>query len=301
MNTTHKTNGTLLIILAGIFWGSMGIFVRGLTALAGFTSIQIVCVRLTVAALTFALILLIKDARGFRIRIKDIPLFLGLGFCSILFFTTCYFTAIRMMTLSIAAILLYTSPIWVMLLSLLLFHEKMTRPKFVALVISFLGCIFVSGIGSGGSAVTPAGILIGLGAGLGYGLYSILGTLALRRYSTYTVTAYTFITAAAGSLFISSLPDLWHKITACTSKPYLYILIVLTGLVTAVIPFLLYTLGLEQVEASRAAILATIEPMVATLIGVVVFHEYLTVLSVLGILCILAAIILLNHPSGAAS
>ncbi len=290
-----------MIILAGIFWGSMGIFVRGLTALAGFTSIQIVCVRLTVAALTFALILLIKDARGFRIRIKDIPLFLGLGFCSILFFTTCYFTAIRMMTLSIAAILLYTSPIWVMLLSLLLFHEKMTRPKFVALVISFLGCIFVSGIGSGGSAVTPAGILIGLGAGLGYGLYSILGTLALRRYSTYTVTAYTFITAAAGSLFISSLPDLWHKITACTSKPYLYILIVLTGLVTAVIPFLLYTLGLEQVEASRAAILATIEPMVATLIGVVVFHEYLTVLSVLGILCILAAIVLLNHPSGAAS
>ena len=301
MNTTHKTNGTLLIILAGIFWGSMGIFVRGLTALAGFTSIQIVCVRLTVAALTFALILLIKDARGFRIRIKDIPLFLGLGFCSILFFTTCYFTAIRMMTLSIAAILLYTSPIWVMLLSLLLFHEKMTRPKFLALVISFLGCIFVSGIGSGGSAVTPAGILIGLGAGLGYGLYSILGTLALRRYSTYTVTAYTFVTAAAGSLFISSLPDLWHKITACTSKPYLYILIVLTGLVTAVIPFLLYTLGLEQVEASRAAILATIEPMVATLIGVVVFHEYLTVLSVLGILCILAAIVLLNHPSGAAS
>ncbi len=290
-----------MIILAGIFWGSMGIFVRGLTALAGFTSIQIVCVRLAVAALTFALILLIKDARGFRIRIKDIPLFLGLGFCSILFFTTCYFTAIRMMTLSIAAILLYTSPIWVMLLSLLLFHEKMTRPKFVALVISFLGCIFVSGIGSGGSAVTPAGILIGLGAGLGYGLYSILGTLALRRYSTYTVTAYTFITAAAGSLFISSLPDLWHKITACTSKPYLYILIVLTGLVTAVIPFLLYTLGLEQVEASRAAILATIEPMVATLIGVVVFHEYLTVLSVLGILCILAAIVLLNHPSGAAS
>ena len=290
-----------MIILAGIFWGSMGIFVRGLTALAGFTSIQIVCVRLTVAALTFALILLIKDVRGFRIRIKDIPLFLGLGFCSILFFTTCYFTAIRMMTLSIAAILLYTSPIWVMLLSLLLFHEKMTRPKFVALVISFLGCIFVSGIGSGGSAVTPAGILIGLGAGLGYGLYSILGTLALRRYSTYTVTAYTFITAAAGSLFISSLPDLWHKITACTSKPYLYILIVLTGLVTAVIPFLLYTLGLEQVEASRAAILATIEPMVATLIGVVVFHEYLTVLSVLGILCILAAIVLLNRPSGAAS
>ena len=301
MNTTRKPNGTLLIILAGIFWGSMGIFVRGLTALTGFTSIQVVCVRLTVAALIFALILLLKDAKGFKIRLKDIPLFLGLGFCSILFFTTCYFTAIRMMTLSIAAILLYTSPIWVMLLSLLLFHEKMTRHKFLALVISFLGCVFVSGIGSGDSSVTPLGILIGLGAGLGYGLYSILGTIALRRYSTYTVTTYTFMTAAIGSLFICSLPDLWHKITACSSKPYLCFFILLTGLVTAVIPFLLYTLGLEQVEASRAAILATVEPMVATLIGVIVFQEYLTVMSVLGILCILAAIVLLNRPSGSAS
>ena len=292
--TTHKANGTLLIILAGIFWGSMGIFVRVLTDLAGFTAIQIVNIRLSVAALIFAFILFIKDPKGFRINLKDIPLFLGLGLGSILFFTACYFTAIRMMTLSVAAILLYTSPIWVMLLSLILFHEKMTTRKLLALGISFLGCILVSGLGSDDSGITLIGILFGLGSGLGYGLYSILGTIALRRYSTYTVTTYTFVTAAIGSLFLCSLPDLWHKVTVCPRKPLLYFLIVLTGMVTAVIPFLLYTLGLEQVEASRAAILATIEPMVATLIGVVVFHEYMTVMSVLGILCILGAIILLN-------
>lgn len=293
MNTTHGSNRTLLIILAAVFWGSMGIFVRGLTDLAGFTSIQIVSLRLSVAALSFTLILFIKDPKGFRIRPKDIPLFLGLGFGSILFFTTCYFTAIRMMTLSVAAILLYTSPIWVMLLSLLLFHEKMTVRKLLALSISFLGCILVSGLGSGSNISFP-GILIGLGSGLGYGLYSILGTIALRRYSTYTVTTYTFVTAAIGSLFVCSLPDLWHKITVCSRKPYLCVFILLTGLVTAVIPFLLYTLGLEQVEASRAAILATLEPMVATLIGVIVFHEYMTLSSLLGILCIVGAIILLN-------
>lgn len=295
MKKNISENGTLLIILAGIFWGSMGIFVRGLTSLTGFTSIQIVSVRLTAAALFFALILWCRDRSGFRIRPKDIPLFLGLGLCSILFFSTCYFTAIRMMTLSVAAILLYTSPIWVMLLSILLFREKMTKNKLLALTISFLGCVFVSGIGTDDSIVTPLGILIGLGSGLGYGLYSILGTIALRRYSTYTVTTYTFVIAAAGSFFVCSPSDLWHKITACESKPYLCFFIILTGLVTAVIPFLLYTLGLEHVEASRAAILATVEPMVATVIGIVVFHEYLTFLSVLGILCILAAIVILNH------
>lgn len=294
MNMKHKANGTLLIILAGIFWGSMGIFVRGLADFAGFTSIQIVSLRLTVAAVTFTLILLRKDIKGFRIALKDIPLFLGLGLGSVLFFAACYFTAIQMMTLSIAAILLYTSPIWVMLMSLLFFHESMTKNKLLALIISFIGCVLVSGIGSGEGNVTVMGILIGLGSGIGYGLYSILGTIALRRYSTYTVTTYTFIIAATGSVFLCSLPDLLHKVTACSDKPYLFLLIILTGLVTAVIPFLCYTLGLEQVEASRAAILATIEPMVATLIGIVVFHEYMTLMSVIGVVCIIAAIVLLN-------
>ncbi|MBQ2184354.1 MAG: EamA family transporter, partial [Lachnospiraceae bacterium] len=69
--------GTLLIIIAGIFWGSMGIFVRKLTE-DGFNSIQIVAIRLTLAALFFCLILLIKDRKGFKISPKDIPLFLGL-------------------------------------------------------------------------------------------------------------------------------------------------------------------------------------------------------------------------------
>ena len=294
MNIKYKANGTLLIILAGIFWGSMGIFVRGLADLAGFTSIQIVSLRLTFAAVIFALILLRKDSQGFRIALKDIPLFLGLGLGSVLFFAACYFTAIQMMTLSIAAILLYTSPIWVMLMSLLFFHERMTKKKLLALISSFAGCVLVSGIGSGENNVTAMGILIGLGSGIGYGLYSILGTIALRRYSTYTVTTYTFIIAAIGSLFLCSLPDLLHKITACSRKPYLFVFIILTGLVTAVIPFLCYTLGLEQIEASRAAILATIEPMIATLIGVIVFHEYLTLMSGIGIVCIIAAIIILN-------
>lgn len=81
-----RSPGPLLIILAGCFWGSMGIFVRRLDSF-GFTPAQIVSLRVTLAALTFCLILLIKDRKGFRISLRDIPLFLGLGFGSILFFT----------------------------------------------------------------------------------------------------------------------------------------------------------------------------------------------------------------------
>ena len=70
--------GDILIIIAGLFWGSMGIFVRHLNSL-GFTSIQVACVRLVTAGIIFSLILLIKDPKGFKINAKDIPLFLALG------------------------------------------------------------------------------------------------------------------------------------------------------------------------------------------------------------------------------
>ena len=291
MEKARRNIGPALILLAGCFWGSMGIFVRRLTDY-GFSSIQIVAIRVTLAALIFCILLLIRDPAGFRISVKDIPLFLGLGFGSILFFTVCYFTAITMMPLSTAAILLYTSPIWIMLMSVLFFREKLTGRKLLALALAFAGCVLVSGVS--GEGMTLPGLLVGLGSGIGYGLYSILGTVALRRYSPYTVTTYTFAFAALGAWLICRPAEMLAKFAAAPNLPGLVFFCFLTALVTAVIPFLAYTLGLQTVEASRAGILATVEPLVATLIGVAVFSEPLTLLSGLGMLLILAAVVLLN-------
>lgn len=283
--------GPLLIILAGCFWGSMGIFVRKLASY-GFSSVQIVSIRVTLAALIFSGLLLVRDRAGFKISLRDLPLFLGLGFGSILFFTVCYFTAITLMSLSVAAILLYTSPIWIMLMSVLFFREKLNRRKILALALAFAGCILVSGVSGNGVSLT--GLLVGLGSGIGYGLYSILGTVALRKYSPYTVTTYTFIFAAAGSWLICCPANMISTFSAAPDLSFLLFFCGLTALITAVIPFLAYTLGLQSVEASRAGIIATIEPMVATLIGILFFSEPLTVFSGLGIFLILGAVILLN-------
>ena len=288
----RRNIGPALIILAGCFWGSMGIFVRRLTGY-GFSPIQIVTLRITVAALVFCLVMLAKDRSGFRIALRDLPLFLGLGFGSILFFTVCYFSAITIMPLSTAAILLYTSPIWIMLMSALFFREKLNSIKLIALALAFAGCVLVSGIS--GEGLTLTGLLLGLGSGIGYGLYSILGTVALRKYSPYTVTTYTFLFAAAGAWLVCGPADMVSKFNAADNVPGLLLFCVLTGLVTAVVPFLAYTLGLRTVEAGRAGILATVEPLVAALVGIVVFSEPLTPLSALGIVLILAAVVLLNR------
>lgn len=286
----HSVTGDILIIIAGLFWGSMGIFVRHLNGL-GFSSVQVACLRLVTAGILFAVILLIKDPKGFKIKVKDIPLFLALGIVSILFFTCCYFTAIRLMTMSTAAILLYTSPIWVMILAVIFLKEKLTARKVIALILAFAGCVLVSGFGG---KVTLPGILVGLGSGLGYGLYSIFGSFALRKYSPFTVTCYTFLIAGLGSIAVSDPAALFSKIASADNRLALAGFVLLTAVVTAVIPFLFYTLGLNRTTAGRAAVLATVEPAAATLFGVFVMNERIGIASAVGILLVFAAIIVLS-------
>lgn len=282
--------GDILIIIAGLFWGSMGIFVRHLNSL-GFSSIQIACLRLTTAGILFALILLVKDRKGFKIALRDIPLFLALGLVSILFFTCCYFTAINLMTMSTAAILLYTSPIWVMILAIIFLKEKITVQKIIALVLAFAGCVLVSGFGG---KVSVIGILVGLGSGLGYGLYSIFGTFALKKYSTLTVTCYTFLIAGFGSVFVADPINLYTKISLAPDKLALFGFVLLTAVITAVIPFLLYTIGLNKTTAGRAAVLATVEPAAATLFGFFVMKETAGPIAIAGIILVFSAIAVLS-------
>lgn len=287
-----KTNtGALLIVLAGIFWGSMGLFVRKLNTF-GFSSFQIAFIRLSISALVFVLILLLADRRGFCIARRDLPLFLGLGICSVMSFTVCYFKAIELMPLSVAAILLYTSPIWVMLMSALFFKEKLTPLKLVSLVLAVGGCVLVSGIGGGGD-LSLTGIVLGLCSGVCYALYSILGTIALRRYRPLTVTTYTFLFASLGCLFFCSPGELLRTVSAAPPVSML-LLLPATAVITAVIPYLSYTKGLQSTEAGRAAILATVEPVMASVLGLAVYHEKLSVSSALGIVLVLSAIVLLN-------
>ena len=286
----NEKSGSLLIIVAGIFWATMGVFVRALGAY-GFDSIQISAFRLLAAAVCFVLILLLKDRRGLKIRLRDLPLFLGLGVGSLAIMTCCYFSAINMLNMSTAAILLYTSPIWVMLMSILFFRERVTGRKIIALICAFGGCVLVSGVGGD---VNAAGLAIGVSSGLAYGLYSILGNIALRRYSPFTVTAYGFLIAALAVLALSRPAEMAAIIAASDGKGQLALLVIATGVVTAVIPYLLYTIGLKHVEPSRAAILATTEPMMATVLGVIVYGEAMSLASAAGILGILAAIIVLN-------
>lgn len=281
------------VILAGALWGFMGFFRRTLDTM-GVSAISCIAVRCIFAAALFGIVLLISDRKAFRIRIKDAWIFLGSGVVSLLIFGVCYFKAMDYMSLSAAAILLYTAPCFVILFSALLFKEKLTGQKLAAMVLAFAGCCLVSGIG-GGTRITPVGLALGLTAGVCYALYSIFSRFALNRgYSSLTINFYSCLLASVGATIVGGTQYL--DIITQTAPNFGFAFA--TGLVTCFLPYLLYTRGLEGLENGKASIMASVEPVVATIVGVVIYNEALTPMSAAGIVLVLSAIVLLNVKLG---
>lgn len=287
----RKRLAPLLVIMAGVTWGFIGVFSRFLAA-GGYNSVQIAASRATVTALSLAVYLLLTNRSKFRIHIKDLWMFFGTGVISILLCNICYFYTIEVTTLSIAAILLYTAPSFVLILSFFLFHEKFTRQKVIALILAFSGCVMITGIiGSDKMSVTPLGLLSGIGAGFCYALYSIFARVALRKYHPMTVTLYTFIVAGVCVLPFSSVPQM---ISIAASDTGVIMSMLMLGIIATLTPFLLYTEGLKHMETGKASVMAFLEPMVSTITGIVIFGEMMTLQNALGIVLIFFSVVLLN-------
>ena len=287
----NKYVGSVMVITAGVLWGLMGLFVRNLDKY-GITSMQIVALRAVFTALMMWVVTLVYDRKLFKIKLRDCWCFLGTGICSIMFFNFCYFRTITLTSLSAAAVLLYTAPIMVMVMSVFLFKEKLTVTKMIAAVIAFAGCVLVTGATDGRLALNAIGVLTGIGSAFGYALYTIFGEYALKRgYNSITITLYTFIFASVGVLPLANLPDLAGKITI---NPQILAWGAVLALVVTVLPYLIYTIGLRTVEAGKASVMATVEPVVATLVGVIVFSEPLSVSGIAGIILVAASLAILN-------
>lgn len=278
------------VLAAGMLWGCMGILVRSMNRM-GFNSLEITAFRAIVTTLVMFAGLLLYNKKELVIRRKDIWCFLGTGLASVTFFNVCYFTCMNYTTLSIAAILLYTAPSFVIVMSFFLFKEKLNKRKFVALLLAFLGCVLVSG-GFQGEGISILGLLTGLGAGFGYALYSIFSRYALQRgYSSYTITAYTFLFAAIGTMFVV---DKRHFAECAMQGSSEMIFTGFMAFMTTVVAYLLYTAGLKNLENGKASILASIEPVMASLVGFLLYKEAMQPLGVGGMILVLVSCFLVS-------
>ena len=150
----------------------------------------------------------------------------------------------------------------------------------------------VGGIFGASYRLTGRVLLAWLGSGFFYALYTIFARLALRRYDSTTVTAYTFLLGALGSLPLGKAAD-----TASTvaGTPILLLFCLGIGVISTVLPYVLYTWGLQRMDSGRAAILVAVEPLVGAVLGMVCYGEPHDLPKLAGIALILAAILLLNR------
>lgn len=281
-----KHKAVIYCVLAGLMWGSSGVF-SNLLSPYGFSPLQLTSTRGIISGIAVSLYVLFYNKKLFRVTVRQFALF-ACGGVTVFCTAALYYAAMRNSSVSTAAVLMNTSPAFVMTFSVLFFHEKLTKKKLIGLLVMLTGCMLVSGILSGGMSFRLLGVVLGIGSGLSYSIYSIVAKEeVLRGYHSLSATLYHFIIMGCIGLCFMDFPS---YIPCVAKAPATVIpLLIGIGLVTCVVPYFMFSLSLKYVPVGTAAALGVIEPMSATLYSVIFFREALSVPSVIGIVLILGA------------
>lgn len=281
----------VVILLAGMMWGILGIFVNRLTGM-GFSSVQVAGLRwISSACIVFALVF-VTDKDKLRIRLRDIWIFALIGVGSSLAMSMFYFLSMNLTSVAVSDVLLYTSPVWVLIFSVIFFHERITIKKVCCILLAVCGCALVCGIlEQSGGRWSAKGIAFGVCSGIAYSLYSIMGKVVLKKYDRITLLVYNVLFAALGALFIVDIPQ---TATLIQNNVYSLVFILLLATVGTLFPFFLYTVGLKKTVASKAAVICCIEPVMAAAVSALVLKEPLGILQMIGIGLIIGSIVLLQ-------
>jgi DME family drug/metabolite transporter len=290
----QQLRGYALVLIAASLWATIGLFYRVLVEQFQLTRGVIVAYRAGIAAVVLFAVLAIIRPRLLRIHTRDLLYFICYGSIGVAAFFLWYIQATTTGPLAVAAVLLYTAPLWITVWAIV-HGEALTRRKALALGLAFGGGALVAGMLDGPSlSISGTALLYGVLSGLSYAAYSIWSAEGTRRgYEVWTVVLYSLGIGAVVLFASQPLGESLRPLTIPRAWPYL--------LAVSLGPSLLaqscFTIGLKYVPTSNASILATVEPVIAALLGwlIVVPTEPLSRWQLLGGACVLAAVGLLTY------
>lgn len=282
----------IMPIISGICFGSAGIFVRELSE--NMNSTSIISSRILIAIILLGLWIAVRYPMNFRIKLKDSWIFVGAGVLGTLGLNLCYNFSINELSLSLAAVLIALAPIFVMVFAFFMFHEAITAKKVISIILALVGCVLTSGILENNVSMhwSWIGILVGSASAGFYALYSIFSKVGMKKsYPALTITFYSMLAIAVVLLPFTQWDNMEHYIAANPLRNTLFM--VMHSLCTAVCPYAFYTVALDHMEAGKASILCSCEPVAAMVFGLFFFGEIPTVLSVTGLMIVLLALAML--------
>jgi DME family drug/metabolite transporter len=296
-----QLRGALLVLLAAALWGTLGTVYTWAKQGFGLTEVTIVFWRAALAALALSVVpggVMPAPGKGramLRVRRVDLPIFGMFGLLGVTAFYLLYIYAVMLVGVAAAVVLLYTAPAFVAVMAWRFLGESPGTRKLAALVLTIVGCALVArAYDLSQLRVNAVGILCGLGSAATYALYSILGKLSLKRgYSIATMSFYTFSIGALGLLGAALLTGP-GQLLSMGLNPACWGLLLVLALAQTLGALAAYTAALRYLEAGVASILATFEPVVATLLAYFVLHETIQWPQLLGGGLILSAAVLLQ-------
>lgn len=273
------------VILAAIFWGLSG-GLNGFLMEKGWDPLTISFYRGFIGLIGVSIWYTLKPT-GWNKKLLLWSMLAGIGVAGNFTF---YAVSISEASIAVAATLMYTAPIFVLLTSFILKIEKATLFKWLAIGAVMAGIVLMTEVYDMDSdGVTLFGILTGLGAGLSYALFLFGFKKAGEHGEPQSILVTAFLTF---SLILPFFMDLNEAVSVVTSSDLLWMM--LLGIVGAGVSFFLYVEGLEKASPTTASVSAMVEPVTASLFGVLVMSEVLTVIQMAGMGIILSTVTILN-------
>ncbi|MBQ9942563.1 MAG: EamA family transporter [Christensenellaceae bacterium] len=275
-----EKKGTLLVSLAAAFWGLLPLFTRVIYA-GGGDPFSVASMRALTGGLAFLVIGLFKGSfRG--VSAKRWLIYAAMGIFASGGMYIFYPLSIAHVSTAVAAVLLYTAPAFVIIFSRIFYKEPITRGKAIALAMTFAGCALVVRIYDISSLVVSGlGILFGLLSGITYSLVTVIGRKALGEGDPLQASV---LPAMFTLLMFQFIRPVWSIDLSSAGVDLCYLAL---GLLCGATPMLLYLSGMKGIEGGKASLIATLEPVVATLVGAFVLGDRLEWLQVVGMVIVL--------------
>ena len=283
----NKTKGMILAITAATMWGIMGIFVRQLNAV-GYGSADISFLRCLLAGALYFVFVKIKNPRALRVDLRGLIICLLYGLIYSVSFLT-YSISVSRIPVAVATVLMFMSPIWVTILSVTVFREKVRGRKFVAIFLCIVGAALTANlVGAGPGDLDALGIGAGIINGLGMALQILVPRYFADRLERDTMLVYGFLGAAIGLVCFIHPGVMIDSLTGPGAGGVLLSIFGIAVLCTMVAN-VAYVKSTTYVSATTTSILSALEVVVGCLVGLVIYRESMSALQALGAVIIVGA------------
>lgn len=283
----------ILPLLAGMMFGSGGVFVRTLMA-NGIDSTTLLFLRFSIAILPILIAILVTDRNLFKIDLKDITLFLVCAMC-IVGLNLCYNESMGSIPLSLAAVLLSLAPIYVLVIAYFAFREKITNKKLICMALAIFGCILMTGVLETDLSNLPVyGIIAGIGAGLFWAVYLIASKKSIENGKhTFTILIYSIVFISIGLIPFTNFGQITHFISL---NPVLVIVfLIMHSTLSFALPYIFSTLSLNYIDSGISSImLSGTEPFAALIFGLIFYSEVPTFMMSCGFILTIIAMMVLS-------